>query len=130
MAKKVTEEDKVPENSTSRFFRRKRELEIGGGDEAETAAEDVKTNMLKQTLLASAIFLDFWSRSSFPELDATEKYYVLHFCQIEKSLKKIGPWAVFTGRSMFQGLGKFAAKREVTSALKKFDQNSHQNCFI
>jgi len=79
---------------------------------------EVGRKMAEQSLLASAIFLEFWRNCQFPELKASEEKYSVQLCRIEKSLEKIGPWAVLTGRSLFQGLKKFPKNLELSLALK------------
>ena len=89
---------------------------------------EVDRKMVEQGLLASAIFLDFWRNYQFPKTKVSMEKYFPQFCRIEKSLKKIGPWAVLAGRSLFQGLKKFPKNLEMSLALKKVENDFGNFC--
>ena len=89
---------------------------------------EVGRKMVEQGLLASAIFLDFWRNYQFPKTKVSNEKYFPQFCCIEKSLKKIGPWAVLAGRSLFQGLKKFPKNLEMSLALKKVENDFGNFC--
>ena len=127
----VPETRSSSENSTfPDSGRQKRYLDAGfvTGNEPETPK--MATDMTEQTLLASAVFLDFWIRSDFPEFVRTETNYRKHFCRIEKSLEKIGPWATLIGGSLFRGLEKFSRGPEMSSALSRRPLTPDSGCSL
>ena len=127
----VPETRNSSENSSLRESRRHRRHLVAGFETGnEPGTPKFATDMTEQTLLASAIFLDFWVRSDFPEFERTEKNYRIQFCRIEKSLEKIGPWATLVGGSLFRGLDKYSQGPEMSSALARRRSTPDKGCSL
>ena len=87
----------------------------------ESSKTEISKNMVEQSLLASIVLLDFWKETILAEDNFNdENIYLFHFCRIEKTLKRIGPWAVLIGKSMIGGLTKFVDDHQLIDAINKF----------
>jgi hypothetical protein len=92
--------------------------------------------MVEHSLLASILFLEFWNETILPVIEENnfneEHFYLFHFCEIQKSLNRIGPWAVLIGKSMLRGLTKFVDNNQLSDAILKFGNWNEfdKNCKI
>jgi hypothetical protein len=97
---------------------------------------DLSKSMVEQSLLASILFLEFWNETILPVIEENnfneEHFYLFHFCEIQKSLNRIGPWAVLIGKLMLRGLTKFVDNNQLSDAILKFDDWNEfdKNCKI
>jgi hypothetical protein len=91
----------------------------------DSSKTDISKSMVEQSLLASILFLEFWNETILPVIEENnfneEHFYLFHFCGIQKSLNRIGPWAVLIGKSMLRGLTKFVDNNQLSDAILKFD---------
>ena len=102
----------------------------------DSSKTDISKSMVEQSLLASILFLEFWNETILPVIEENnfneEHFYLFHFCEIQKSLNRIGPWAVLIGKSMLRGLTKFVDNNQLSDAILKFDDWNEfdKNCKI
>jgi len=102
----------------------------------DSSKTDISKSMVEQSLLASILFLEFWNETILPVIEDNvfneEHFYLFHFCEIQKSLNRIGPWAVLIGKSMLRGLTKFVDNNQLSDAILKFDDWNEfdKNCKI
>jgi hypothetical protein len=102
----------------------------------DSSKTDISKSMVEQSLLASILFLEFWNETILPVIEENnfneEHFYLFHFCEIQKSLNRIGPWAVLIGKSMLRGLTKFVDNNQLSDAILKFGNWNEfdKNCKI
>jgi hypothetical protein len=102
----------------------------------DSSKSDISKSMVEQSLLASILFLEFWKETILPVIEENnfneEHFYLFHFCEIQKSLNRIGPWAVLIGKSMLRGLTKFVDNNQLSDAILKFGNWNEfgRNCKI
>jgi hypothetical protein len=102
----------------------------------DSSKSDISKSMVEQSLLASILFLEFWNETILPVIEENnfneEHFYLFHFCEIQKSLNRIGPWAVLIGKSMLRGLTKFVDNNQLSDAILKFGNWNEfdKNCKI
>jgi hypothetical protein len=78
-------------------------------------------------VLIAAVFLDFWSQKMNEETADSENCYSHHFCKIEETLTKIGPWAILIGKPLFSGIKNFSTNEKVKNAITKFKNENLKN---
>ena len=114
-ARQKREEQAMTSNLTARQKREEQAMISKRG-----IIKNVNIEMIEQSLLASAIFLEFWSQSF--ETSSKVECYTIQLCKIKQSLERIGPWAKLTGRSLMQGLTKFAPNDNIWNAVQQFEE--------
>jgi hypothetical protein len=90
----------------------------------DSSKTELSKSMVEQSLLASILSLEFWNETILPVIEENvfneEHFYLFHFCKIQKSLNRIGPWAVLIGKSMLRGLTKFVDNNQLSDVILKF----------
>ena len=110
----LSEEEPAQQNSSARQKREEQAMTPKQG-----TIKNVNKALIEQSLLATAIFLEFWSQNF--ETSTKVRCYTIQLCKIKQSLEKIGPWAKLTGRSLMQGLTKFAPNEILRNAVQQFE---------
>jgi hypothetical protein len=92
--------------------------------------KNVNKDLVEQSLLAAAIFIEFWDQNF--EISANIDCYTSQLCKIKQTLEKIGPWAKLIGNSLMQGLKNFALNDTIKNSVQQFDneENVNQLCKI